>query len=107
MDETKKAMAEFEMDSNEVGRTGKMTHEDRNHIIKWPFMDDIVVEDHRWILHIIHYTCKATDQLRETMCYVEEYKGWMTGRGYGEVWYWIDLAIDSMVELIYGLNNHD
>ena len=41
------------------------------------------------------------------MCYVEEYNGWMTGRGYGEVWYWIDLAIANMVELIYRLNNYD
>ena len=44
---TMKAMAEFEMDSDEVRYTGIMTHEDRNHIVKRPFMDTIVAEDHR------------------------------------------------------------
>ena len=56
---------------------------------------------------MIHCAYQAKDQLRKTMYYVKKCKEWMTENGYQEVWYWIDLAIDSMVILIYRLNTYD
>ena len=66
-------------------------------------MDAIVVEGYMWVYHSTHCTHQAKDQLIKTKDRVEEYKRWMTLRRYEKVIYWLVLAIDSMVSLIYRL----
>ena len=82
-----KAMDEFEMDSKEVRYTGNMTHKDRHHSEKRPFLNATAGESRKWILHMIHRAYHATDQLHKIIYYVKKCKNWMTGDSYQEIWH--------------------